>query len=112
MAAQGYRQTEGADTAIASAHEAPRRGATSGEAPASDADLTSEQFIRGVALALRARWEGEDRFGTAAAGLCSDRPDDEAADDWSDYRAESEAAILAYLKMLRNRGFFIVRKTD
>ena len=112
MAAQGYRQAEKAETALAPANEAPRRSAAAGEASASDAELTSEQFVRGVALALRAQWEGEDRFGTAAAGLSPDCPDDEAADQWSDYRAESEAAILAYLEMLRNWGFSIVRKAN
>ena len=30
------------------------------EKPASAAELTSEQFVRGVALALRAQWEGVD----------------------------------------------------
>ena len=71
---------------------------------ASAAELTSEDFVRGVALALRAQWEGDVHF-QAASRLA----DVDTGDDWSDYRAESEAAILAYLEILDRNGYRIVR---
>ena len=86
------------------------------QAPASEADLTAERFVRGVALALRAQWEGEDHFAVAATHAAASGDEDMAgdlasdpADGWSDYRAESEAVILTYLEMLRSQGFRIVR---
>ena len=68
------------------------------------AELTGEDFVRGVALALRAQWEGEDHF--QAASRLADADTD---DNWTDYRAESEAAILAYLEILDRNGYRIVR---
>ena len=75
--------------------------------PASEADLTNDQLVRGVALALRAQWEGTGRFGTAIPEPMIGLSDDES--EWADYRDEGRAAILAYLEMLRKRGFRIVR---
>jgi hypothetical protein len=98
MAAQGYRRTGNGDIV---------------QAPASDMELTSDRFVRGVALALRSQWEGEDHFGIAASSIASCDPgidlDDGLDDNWGDYRRESETVILAYLDMLRNQGFRIVR---
>ncbi|HMB46850.1 MAG TPA: hypothetical protein VKN63_01105 [Afifellaceae bacterium] len=74
------------------------------EAAVSAAEVTSESFVRSVALALRAQWEGDDNVGSALR-----MADIEMDDGWVDYRAESEAAILAYLDLLQQHGFRIVR---
>jgi hypothetical protein len=68
--------------------------------------LTGERFIRSVALALRAQWEGDDHF-QAASHLA--HVDVEVDADWAEFRADSEAAILAYLEILERNGFRIVR---
>ncbi len=96
MAARGYRTVGNGDIA---------------QAPASEAELTGDMFVRGVALALRAQWEGEDHFAVAASHVANPvaNPVDDPTGDWSDYRAESEAVILTYLDMLKNQGFRIVR---
>jgi len=80
------------------------RRADSPESAASAAELTSEHFVRGVALALRAQWEGDDHF-QAASRLAEADMDA----DWAEFRADSEAAILAYLEILERHGFRIVR---
>lgn len=80
--------------------------------PVSDAELTDEHFIRGVALALRSEWEGGDYFGAAASNRIPRGTDTESNADWNGYRAESIAAILAFLGMLHHRGFRIVRKAN
>lgn len=72
------------------------------EKPASPAELTSETFVRGVALALRAQWEGMDQFEMSPAQVGSDG-------DWAEFRTDSEVAIFAYLDILRRCGFRIVR---
>ena len=77
--------------------------------PVSNAELTDDHFIRGVALALRAQWEGEDHFQAVADGRIYDR---QALAEWSEYRGESVAAILAFLQLLDERGFRIVRKAN
>jgi hypothetical protein len=82
------------------------RRADSPEAAASVAELTSEHFVRGVALALRAQWEGDDHF-QAASRLAASEMDMDA--DWAEFRADSAAAILAYLEILERNGFRIVR---
>jgi hypothetical protein len=53
---------------------------------------------------LRAQWEGDGNVGAALH-----MTDIEMDDGWVDYRAESEAAILAYLDLLQQHGFRIVR---
>lgn len=75
--------------------------------PASAAELTSERFVRGVALALRAQWEGIDQFqaGKFLAGV-------ELDSDWTEFRADSEVAIQAYLDILERNGFRIVREAS
>lgn len=75
------------------------------EKPASAAELTSEQFVRGVALALRAQWEGVDQLQAAAAGQAGS----DLEGDWAEFRTDSEVAIIAYLEILRRSGFRIVR---
>ncbi len=74
------------------------------EKPASAAELTSERFVRGVALALRAQWEGVDQLQAAAGQAGSD-----LEGDWAEFRTDSEVAIIAYLEILRRSGFRIVR---
>ena len=74
------------------------------ETPASPAELTSETFVRGVALALRAQWEGVDQFETPSA-----QAEPGCDGDWAEFRTDSEVAIFAYLDILRRCGFRIVR---
>lgn len=74
------------------------------ETPASAAELTSERFVRGVALALRAQWEGVEQFQAASGPAGSD-----LEGDWAEFRTDSEVAIIAYLEILRRSGFRIVR---
>ena len=82
-----------------------------GVATASDAELTDEHFVRSVALALRAEWEGEDHFDVAERSrFVGSEPEPTAK--WSEYRAESTSAILAFLQVLQHRGYRIVRKAN
>ncbi len=74
------------------------------EKPASASELTSERFVRGVALALRAQWEGVDQLQAAVGQAGSD-----LEGDWAEFRTDSEVAIIAYLEILRRSGFRIVR---
>mgnify|MGYP001826258569 CR=1 FL=1 len=90
--------------AIQGSHAARR--ADKPETAANAVELTSEKFIRGVALALRAQWESDDHFQTASRLAASDVDMD---GDWAEFRADSEAAILAYLEILERNGFRIVR---
>ena len=77
----------------------------------SDAELTDEHFVRGVALALRAEWEGEDHFAVAEhSRVVGSEPEPTA--EWFEYRAESVSAILAFLDVLHHRGYRIVRKAN
>ena len=98
MALRDDRKFDGWNVAVATAR--PRESVMS----VGGAEMTDERFIRCVALALRAQWEGGDVVDGA-----SDR---EQAAEWSDYRAESTAAILAFLHELNHRGFRIVRKVS
>ena len=77
----------------------------------SDAELTDEHFVRSVALALRAEWEGADQFAIAEHGQAFGSEPEPTA-EWSEYRAESVSAILAFLDVLHHRGCRIVRKAD
>ena len=83
-----------------------------GVIPVSHAELTDEHFLRSVALALRAEWEGDDHFAVAADSRKAGAAEPEPAAEWSEYRAESAAAILAFLEALHHRGFRIVRKAN
>ena len=82
-----------------------------GIATVSDAELTDEHFIRSVALALRAEWEGEDHFAVADHSRVVSSEFEPTA-EWSEYRAESVSAILAFLDVLHHRGYRIVRKAN
>ncbi len=83
-----------------------------GNIPVSDAELTDEEFVRSVALALRAEWEGDDDFSVAADSRVAGGHEPEPTAEWSEYRAESVSAILAFLDVLHHRGFRIVRKAS
>ena len=86
-------------------HETPSKAET--QVPSSKTRVTSERFINHVAKALGRQWFDSPALQTDdissnkyAAGICDE------------FRQDSETAILAYLSVLEEQGYCIVRADE